>query len=281
MKIINHRLCKDDGTPYPFRKSPNIGGSIKRHEYLIMHYTAGRDAASSVNALTNPSLKASAHLVIGRDASITQLVEFDVVAWHAGKSSWQGLDGLNSYSIGIELDNAGPLERNARGWVSWFGDTYPDDQVIEAVHKNETSRRGWHLYTPDQLFIALEVSTTLIQHYKMKDILGHDDIAPRRKIDPGPAFPLATFRSRLYGRADDTGDTDGETGAIYQAIASLNIRKSPGEQFEKLSVAPLPRGTRLKVVDSEGIWKRVEVVGVVKGVNNVQGWVHGDYIRAV
>lgn len=275
MKIVNHRLYQDDDTAIPFVKSPNVSQGYLRHEYLIMHYTAGRSAESSVNALTNPRLKASAHLVIGRDGSITQLVEFDKIAWHAGRSSWIGLSGLNRYSIGIELDNAGPLEKTFRGWVAWFGDVYPDDQIIEAVHKNERTRRGWHLYTYEQLFTALDIASLLIEHYRLKDILGHDDIAPRRKIDPGPAFPLTAFRARLFGRADDGHDDD----ALYYTIANLNIRTNPGENFARLSVSPLPRGTRLKVVDSEGVWKRVEVIGVVRGLSNVHGWVHGDYIR--
>lgn len=276
MKIVNHRLCQDDDKPVPFVKSPNVSSGNLRHEYLIMHYTAGRSAESSVNALTNSRLKASAHLVIGRDGSITQLVEFNTIAWHAGTSSWMGLSGLNRYSIGIELDNAGPLERTSTGWVAWFGEIYPDNQVIEAVHKNERTRRGWHLYTQEQLFVALEVANTLIDHYNIKDILGHDDIAPRRKIDPGPAFPLATFRARLFGRAENGGDNNED---VYYTIANLNIRSNPGEEFARLSVAPLPRGTRLKVVDSEGVWKRVEVIGTVKGVKNVTGWVHGNYIK--
>lgn len=277
MKIVNHRLCQDDDTPVPFKKTPNISQGTLRHEYLVIHYTAGRSAESSVSALTNSSLKASAHLVIGRDGSITQLADLNAITWHAGVSSWMGLSGMNRYSIGIELDNAGPLEKTAKGWVAWFGEVYPDDQVIEAVHKNETTRRGWHLYTPEQLFVTLEVSSALINHYQIKDILGHDDIAPRRKIDPGPAFPLATFRARLFGRADDGADNND----IYQATSNLNIRSNPGEQFARLSVSPLPRGTQLKVVDSEGVWKRVEVIGIVKGVKNVHGWVHGDYIKRV
>lgn len=280
MKIVNHRLHQDDDKPVPFVKTPNLSQGTLRHEYLVIHYTAGRSAESSVSALANPNLKASAHLVIGRNGSITQLADFNAITWHAGVSSWMGLEGLNRYSIGIELDNAGPLEKTAKGWVAWFGSVYPEDQVIEAVHKNETTRRGWQLYTPEQLFVTLEVANTLINHYKLKDILGHDDIAPRRKIDPGPAFPLATFRARLFGRADDTATETG-SGVIYQTTTNLNIRSNPGEQFERLSVSPLPRGTRLKVVDSEGVWRRVEVIDTVKGVKNVHGWVHGDYIKPV
>jgi len=108
MKIIRHRLRKDDGNPYPFVPSPNKGGKAEP-KYLVMHYTATPDLEVAIRSLINPKRKASAHLVIGRDGSITQLVPFDRVAWHAGASSWDGLKGLNRYSLGIELENAGKL----------------------------------------------------------------------------------------------------------------------------------------------------------------------------
>lgn len=277
MKIVNHRLYHDDDTPVPFKESPNHSGIFRKLQYLVMHYTAGPSAEHSVNWLINPSAKASAHLVIGRDGSITQLVPFDTIAWHAGRSEWQGIVGLNSYSIGIELDNAGPLEKSGSGWRAWFGEIYPPEQVIEAIHKNESYMRAWQLYTPEQLYVALEVSALLVETYQLVDILGHDDIAPGRKSDPGPAFPMETFRSRLFGRADDSPDVN-----EYETTANLNIRIGPDTNFTTLPVSPLPRGTRLQATGQEnGIWKEVDVVGEVKGVSDIRGWVHRGYIRPI
>ena len=88
MKIIDHRLCDDRGNPVRFEESPNASNGIQP-EYCVLHYTAGASAESSVRWLCNPEAKASAHLVIGRDGSITQLVAFDRKAWHAGKSEWR------------------------------------------------------------------------------------------------------------------------------------------------------------------------------------------------
>ncbi len=82
MKILRHRLRHDDGTPVAFERSPNLGGRVA-HEYLVMHYTAGSSAAGAIAAMTEPGGN-SAHLVIGRDGAVTQLVAFDRVAWHAG-----------------------------------------------------------------------------------------------------------------------------------------------------------------------------------------------------
>jgi N-acetylmuramoyl-L-alanine amidase len=277
MKIVNHRLFNDDDTPIRYRESPNRGGKIANIRYLVMHYTAGPSAEHSVNWLVNSTAKASAHLVIGRDGSITQLVPFDTVAWHAGQSEWQGVVGLNNSSIGIELDNAGSLEKAGNGWRAWFGTVYPPEQVIEAIHKNETNIRAWHLYTPEQLYVALEVSALLVNTYKLLDVLGHDDIAPGRKADPGPAFPMETFRSRLFGRYEDKPDVN-----LYETTANLNIRVGPNTTFQSLAISPLPRGTRLQATGQEnGIWKEVDIVGEIKGVSGARGWVHRGYVRPI
>ena len=197
MKIIQHRLYRDDGAAYPFIPSPNFSGEVQ-HKFLVIHYTAGRDVQSAINWLIDPERKVSAHLVIGRDGSVTQLVPFDKIAWHAGRSEWKGYRNLNSYSIGIELDNAGFLTRHNNRWLSWFKDEYDDSDVIEAVHKHETQPRGWHIFTPEQIEALSEVAVLLVKHYNLRDVVGHDDIAPGRKLDPGPAFPMKDFRARLF-----------------------------------------------------------------------------------
>ena len=273
MKIIDHRLCKDDGTPYPYVASPNIGDKIE-HEYLVMHYTAGRTAAGAVQWLTNPVAEASAHLVIGRDGSITQLVPFDTVAWHAGASSWEGRVGLNHYSIGIEMDNAGRLTRHGDNWRAWFGADYPDSDVIEAVHKNEAEPCGWHLYTPEQIEVVFEVATLLMQEYKLLDMIGHDDIAPRYKSDPGPAFPMQNLRARVLGRRADEP-------VIYETTDALNIRSGPGTEYGALEGSPLPTGTRLVILDRAGVWALVDVQDTIEEIMDLQGWVHTRYIQRV
>lgn len=287
MKIIDHRLCQDDGTPYPFVDTPNKTTRALDPRYLVMHYTAGRSAESSVRYLALDAAKASAHLVIGRDGSITQMVPFNEIAWHAGKSSWENLSGLNSYSIGIELDNAGPLQRNAAGqWVAWFGDAYTDDQVIEAIHKHQTTPKGWQIYPAVQLEVAIEVGITLTDYYNFIDVLGHEDIAPGRKSDPGPAFPMETYRTHLFGRADmEQIDSDSSSvvgGEIsYRTTSRLNIRSGPGSQYETLPGSPLPVGARLSISQSDSSWRLVKVLDTVNGVAGLEGWVHSDYIAPI
>ena len=98
LSIKNHRLVGDRVT---FRATPNHGAELKAR-YLVFHYTAGRSAESSIESLCTrkPQGNASAHLVLARDGRIVQLLPFNVIAWHAGVSQWNGLVGLNQASIG-------------------------------------------------------------------------------------------------------------------------------------------------------------------------------------
>ncbi len=270
MKIRRHRLDAS-GERVRFAQSPNTSG-ILDPQYLIIHFTAGSSAAASISWLINRDARASAHLVIGRDGSITQLVAFNRVAWHAGASQWEGLTGLNQYSIGIELDNAGRLERKGGQWCAWFGNAYPQDQVMEAVHGNESTVSGWHVYTPEQIEAALSVSQALVAKYRLKGIAGHDEISPGRKVDPGPAFPMGSFRARLLGRSEDAYPH-------YRTITVLNIRTGPGTNHERLPESPLSRGAWLEVLDENGPWRYVALSGRDSAAGEVLGWVHGGYLQ--
>lgn len=274
MKIRNHRLYDDAGNAVTYQASPNKGGALDPR-WLVMHYTAGRNAGSSINWLINPQAKASAHLVIGRDGVITQLVPFNVVAWHAGASSWQGVNGLNQASIGIELDNVGRLEHIAGQWVSPLKIVVPDDQVRVARHRNDppdAAPSGWQTYTEVQIEAAFAVAQALVAHYGLEDIIGHEDIAPGRKSDPGPDFPLAALRGRLYGRQEGAA-------ALFVTTASLNVRSGPGTEYPVLPGSPVPAGTRVEALEQNGVWWKVDVQGEVNGVMDLVGWCHGRYLQ--
>lgn len=211
MRVDSGRLRLDDGTAVRFEESPNKGPGQVDPRFLLIHYTAGRSLKASVRTLTSPKRKASAHLVVGQDGTVVQLVEFERKAWHAGKSSWHALDSagksvlyedLNRYSVGLELDNYGALQRDGKGsWRTWWGEHVPDELVVVATHKHGGHERGWHAYSEAQVMAAYEACEALIDAYPtIEDVLGHDDVAPERKIDPGPAFPMASFRSWLFGR---------------------------------------------------------------------------------
>ncbi|MEW6755073.1 MAG: N-acetylmuramoyl-L-alanine amidase [Candidatus Latescibacterota bacterium] len=182
-----------------FRASPNRGGPFAPGELdtLLIHYTAGGDAASAIEWLCDPERQVSAHLVIGRDGRITQLLPFDVIGWHAGASRWGEREGFNRYSLGIEIDNAGQLEERDGRCVSWFGRQYPPAEVVWGVHRHQTRATPWHRFTATQLIRVEEVCGLLVREYSLHHILGHDEVAPGRKVDPGPAFPLDELRARL------------------------------------------------------------------------------------
>lgn len=269
MEISGHRLV-GNGVEYESTDKSRAGIEPK---YLVMHYTAGGSVQSAVNTLTNPDVKASAHLVIGRQGEIVQLVDFDRIAWHAGTSRWQGLTGLNKYSIGIELDNAGLLTGEPGNWRTWFGRTVPDDEVVLARHQHQDVQRAWHAYTEIQLETAIQVGRLIFNEYKLHEVVGHDDIAPIRKVDPGPAFPMAQFRSHLRGRADEDADR-------FVTTTRLNVREGPGVQHAKVTDAPLAAGTVLEALAWDASWCAVDVLDNDKQPY-LSGWVHGNYIRRI
>ena len=125
----------------------------------------------------------------------------------------------------------------------------------------------------EQLLAAAEVANLLVRHYGLEDVIGHDDIAPERKTDPGPAFPMAAFRARVMGRGDDTPSV-----VRAQVTTALNIRTGPGTGFEKLPASPLPAGTKVEILAQQGAWRQVLVLDVIDGDADIEGWVHSRYL---
>jgi N-acetylmuramoyl-L-alanine amidase len=201
MKIKNHKLFLDDDSQVRYVQAAHMSGVIVP-EILVIHYTAGRGFEQSLKTLTakrDDGKGVSAQLLIGRDGSIAQMVPFNRKAWHAGKSSWEGRESVGSFSIGIELDNYGLLTKRADGkYVTYFGRVVDPSEVVEARHKIGGPVKAWHAYSEVQLEKLEEVAEALVSYYKLKDVVGHDDIAPRRKSDPGGAFNMESLRNKLF-----------------------------------------------------------------------------------
>jgi N-acetylmuramoyl-L-alanine amidase len=272
MLIKNNLLFNDDGSQVNFTPTPNKRG-VYTPQYLVMHYTAVTTFESTLNHFQNPNAKASAHLLIGRDGRVTQFAPFNIVAFHAGESQWKGLNGLNNFSIGIELVNGGKLVKSGDKFICPVDlKRVPDAEVIMAAHKNNKEEVvAWQEYTTEQIETAITISMLLAKKYNLKDVVGHDDIAPHRKSDPGPAFPMGSFRSRVMGREDETIDE-------FVTSAELNIRSGPGTVFEKLIENPLPKGTKVLVLKTEGNWSFVDVQETVHGVMDLEGWVSSKFL---
>jgi N-acetylmuramoyl-L-alanine amidase len=115
MEIKDH-LLREAGIS--FIPSPNLGQDFPSDpDTIVLHYTAGGNADSAVQTFKNPLTRTSAHLIIGQDGKVIQMVPFNKIAWHAGESQYEGRTGFNKYSIGIEIDNAGPLEKRRQIFI--------------------------------------------------------------------------------------------------------------------------------------------------------------------
>lgn len=197
---IKDHILHLNGKPVPQKPTPNRGGVIKP-SLVVIHYTAGFTAAGAIATLTNKNVTASAHLVIDRDGSVTQLAPFNIKTWHAGDSVWKGRKFANGFSVGFELVNVGPVNRRADGKLitEVAGKVIPASDVIEARHPNGETTRFWQIYPEVQFDVTAEISAVVCAAYGIKDVAGHYDIAPKRKRDPGPAFSLSRLRARLFG----------------------------------------------------------------------------------
>ncbi|MGF7140238.1 N-acetylmuramoyl-L-alanine amidase [Roseimarinus sediminis] len=281
IRISDHVIDNSDGLlKFSLHDTPNHSGlfSAGMPDTLVIHYTAGAGYQSTAEWLCNETAGASAHLVIGRQGELAQLLPFNKMAWHAGTSAWKGRTHLNRFSIGIELANAGMLTRRASGYFTSFGQKVADDKVVLARHKSRTSEEAWEAFSEAQLEMCEAVCIALKQCYDIKEIVGHDDIAPERKIDPGPAFPMEHLRSKvLFGRSDASEEAPllsaGHPSIQGLVLAELlNIRASP--VLNAATVAePLRKGTRFSVLKQDDRWVKVKVV--------TEGWIHKDFIKLV
>lgn len=184
-----------------FKQTPNVSAGVIVPRYLVIHYSACDTTAATVEILrdANAEKRRSAHLVIGRDGEVVQLARFNQRAWHCGLSEWKDLVGLNSHSIGIELVNWGRIKLGRDGkYLTWTKKEVSGSEVIQSTHKNETSLSFWQTYTPQQLARCKDIAAELVREYGLLDVIGHDDIAPTRKSDPGPAFPLVKVRAHCF-----------------------------------------------------------------------------------
>lgn len=177
------------------------GAAMETRRFLVIHFTGGWGADTSVDFWRTAAAKgANAHVVIDRDGSVIQCRAFNRTCGHAGTSRWKDPKtgklhtALNGCSIGIELANCGDLVREiypSTAGVDFSGKTIPR---MEARHKNGGAVKVWEEYPLEQLKACEEVAKALVARYRLDDVVGHDDIAPERKNDPGPAFPMEALR---------------------------------------------------------------------------------------
>jgi len=136
-------------------------------KYIIIHYTGMRKESQAIQRLRDPISKVSSHYFIKNNGDILNLVPDLYQAWHAGKSRWGNLHSLNKYSIGIEINNPGH----------------------DHVYKK---------FNPKQILALTSLLKYLKKRYNIKktNILGHSDISPDRKKDPGEKFPWSKLAQK-------------------------------------------------------------------------------------
>lgn len=177
--------------------SPNHGDRRgQRVELIVLHYTGMPDCAGARARLCDPAAEVSAHYLISETGAVDPLVPEDRRAWHAGAGAWQGREDVNSRSIGIELANPGDRP-------------FPDAQMraLEALLRAVMARHG----------------------LGPAAVIGHSDMAPGRKIDPGPRFDwrrLALQGLAVWPAADGGGDRPltGSLDAIGYPEAAPEVR---------------------------------------------------------
>tara|TARA_B100000965_G_scaffold348109_1_gene320557 strand:+ start:728 stop:1465 length:738 start_codon:yes stop_codon:yes gene_type:complete len=153
--------------------SPNFDlkkRSKKNIKYIIFHYTGMKSDKLAIRKLTSFNSKVSCHYYIDKNGKLIQLVPDLYIAWHAGESYWKNDKLLNNRSIGIEIANPG--------------------------HEH-----GYKIFNKKQLRCLINISKILIEKFKIKNqnILGHSDIAPLRKKDPGEKFPWKFIADKKIG----------------------------------------------------------------------------------
>jgi N-acetylmuramoyl-L-alanine amidase len=204
------------------------------------------------------------------------MIPFDTVGWHAGESRWRDVRGVNSHSVGIEIVNWGQLRRSgAGGWLSRTGQPVTSSRVVLDEHKNAPGRiEGWEIFDEPQVTAAVAAARAIVGHYGIgpNDLVGHDDVSPLRKVDPGPAFGMDEFRALVFGMAEDARD---DIRFRVRSPTGLNLRTEPAVSARLIK--NLPDETVVHVIEKPGTWWLVaEVIG---GNDDVTGYVHSRWLQ--
>lgn len=234
MKIKNHKLPAPANHEH---KSPNKRKGTMKPIGIMMHYTAsgGENGEGDAEYLSRASSRASAQIVIGREGDIHQLMGLNEIAWHAGKSKLGTMVDLNNGFIGIELDNWGYLDSEGK---SHTGTVVPEEFRFEG-------KRGphsvWESYRDAQLEAAENVVSLICEYYDIEYLIGHEDAAPGRKSDPGPALDrwLESIREK-YGLR-------GPSASSPATKVRLNLRASASRQSTILTV--IPKGAPVEFIE--------------------------------
>lgn len=273
------------GTRVSFKESPNVGGAC-RPTLIVFHDTAsGLDEKSPINWLTNPAAKASAHFVVARDGSITQLVSTDRTAYHAGKSVYDGKhvnNSVNTFSIGIEIVNPGVMTI-AKGGKAYYGDgkgaswdikKYGIAKAKPLPASLDRAEAYWMPYTKEQIDAVIAIGRAVKEAYPaVSDGVAHWYVSPGRKVDTNPLFPLDGVRNDIFNGGTSTKQYKDPVQPDPEVDPNANV-KAPEE--------PVPVAPVVEKPTPAPATKKVSYdVGLVTRELNLRNWPDSPNILAV
>lgn len=236
------------GKKIEYMESPNKSSLKEKPKFIIVHYTASTASAHKIaKYFSNSSAKVSAHFVIGENGEIIQCVPLNEAAWHAGKSTWFEYDGLNAYSIGIEVCNPGILskvEGKPFTYLAWDGQEVTGNDIFGAKHAVTEQFGYWKPFTSKQLESLILLGKYLTTHFDILDVLGHDMISPFRKVDPGPCIDPKVYEIMLNRK----------TAYPFEG-RKIEVKALYNEPNEKTIIE---KNETVKVIDRIGYWFRVQ-----------------------
>lgn len=223
--------------------SPNFDARTRVPDMLVLHYTGMQTGEAALARLRDPEARVSAHYLVEEDGRIFRLVPEERRAWHAGVSFWKGEEGVNHASIGIEIVNPGHE----------FGyRPFPDAQIAAVIDLVADIRARW---TIDD-----------------NRIVGHSDVAPARKEDPGELFPwkrLAEAGHGIWAEADPApggplaeGDEGVGVFALQAALTRLGYNCPPSGRYDQ--------ATREIVTAFQRHWVQSRFDGVADGLTRAR-----------
>jgi N-acetylmuramoyl-L-alanine amidase len=182
------------------RPSPNYNDrpADKGVSLLVIHYTGMRDAEAALKRLTDPEAQVSSHYLIDEAGLVYRLVDEGRRAWHAGVSYWAGERDINGVSIGIELVNPG-------------------------------HDFGYRHFPEAQMAALIDLGRGILSRHKIPPsrVLGHSDVAPARKIDPGELFDWQRLAKAGIGRWPQPAKGPGDAASVCAALSKIGYEVSP------------------------------------------------------
>jgi len=199
-------------TPIP-APSPNFDARTGPPDMIVLHYTGMQTGAAALARLRDPAAKVSAHYLVEEDGRVFALVAEERRAWHAGKAFWRGETGINARSVGVEIVNPGH---------EWGYRAFPDAQIAAVIELLDDIRSRW-----------------IIDDGRL---VGHSDVAPDRKEDPGELFPWKRLSEAGHGlwaepaAAPGVALGEGDEGpgvfALQAGLTRLGYDSAPSGRYD-------------------------------------------------